>query len=152
VHITPAEWDGPVVRRLTDAQQAEIIALYGGKNEPGTPPSAADIPVVLVALDDDGEPLGCGALRSLGGGLAEVKRMYVVPAARRRGVSRAMLAALEEEARRRGWHTLRLETGPLQTAAIALYGAAGYRSIPAFGGYAGDPRAEHSRFFERTLP
>jgi GNAT superfamily N-acetyltransferase len=152
VRIEPASWDDPVVRRLTDDQQAEVRELYGGKTEPGKPPSAADITMVLVARDDDGEPLGCGALRSLGDGVAEVKRMYVVPAARRRGVSRAVLAALEEEARRRGWSTLRLETGPLQTAAIALYESAGYRPIPAFGGYAGDPLAEHSLYFELVLP
>lgn len=78
--------------------------------------------------------------------------MYVVPAARGHGVSRALLTGLEQAARTRGWTTLGLETGPLQTAAIALYSSAGYRPIPAFGGYAGDPRAEHSLFFERTLP
>ena len=104
-----------------------------------------------MARDDDGTPLGCGALRALGDGAAEVKRMYVVPAARRRGVSRAVLVALEEAARSRGWTTLRLETGPLQTAAVALYESGGYRPIAAFGGYAGDPRATHSLFFERTL-
>ena len=152
MRIEEAAWDDPDVQRLTGDQQAEIIELYGGKTEPGRPPSAADISVVLVARDDDGTPVGCGALRALGGGAAEVKRMYVVPAARRRGVSRVLLVALEEAARTRGWTTLRLETGPLQTAAVALYESGGYRPIAAFGGYADDPRATHSLFFERTLP
>lgn len=152
MRIEEAAWDDPDVQRLTDDQQAEIIELYGGKTEPGRPPSAADISVVLVARDDDGTPVGCGALRALGDGAAEVKRMYVVPAARRRGVSRVLLVALEEAARTRGWTTLRLETGPLQTAAVALYESGGYRPIAAFGGYADDPRATHSLFFERTLP
>lgn len=152
MRIEEAAWDDPDVQRLTGDQQAEIIELYGGKTEPGRPPSAADISVVLVARDDDGTPVGCGALRALGGGAAEVKRMYVVPAARRRGVSRVLLVALEEAARTRGWTTLRLETGPLQTAAVALYESGGYRPIAAFGGYAGDPQATHSLFFERTLP
>lgn len=151
MRIEEAAWDDPDVQRLAGDQQAEVIALYGGKTEPGSPPSAADISVVLVARDDDGAPLGCGALRALGGSVAEVKRMYVVPAARRRGVSRAVLAGLEAAARSRGWTTLRLETGPLQTAAIGLYESGGYRPIAAFGGYAGDPRATHSLFFERTL-
>lgn len=150
--VQQAEWDDADVQRLTTDQQVEIQGLYGGKSEPGRPPSAADISVVLVARDDDGTALGCGALRVLGDGVAEVKRMYVVPTARGRGVSRAVLAALEEAARERGWTTLRLETGPLQTAAVGLYASAGYRRIGAFGGYAGDPKAADSIFFERTLP
>ena len=152
MRIEPAAWDDPVVQQLAGDQQAEIIELYGGKTEPGRPPSAADISVVLVARDDDGTPLGCGALRVLDEGVAEVKRMYVVPTARRRGVSRAVLRALEEAARARGWTTLRLETGPLQRAAIGLYESGGYSPIAAFGGYAGDPKAADSLFFQRLLP
>ena len=149
--IEEAAWDDAVVQQLAGDQQAEIIELYGGKTEPGRPPSAADISVVLVARDDDGTPLGCGALRALGDGVAEVKRMYVVPSRRGHGVSRSLLAGLENAAQQRGWTTLRLETGPLQTAAIALYESGGYRPIAAFGGYAGDPRAVTSLFFEREL-
>ena len=144
-------WDDPDVQRLTEAQQVEVRARYDGKDEPGTHPSAADVSVVVLARDDDGTPLGCGALRALGDGVAEVKRMYVVPAARGRGVSRAVLAALEAAARASGWTTLRLETGPRQPEAIGLYVSAGYRPIPAFGAYVGDPDAEHSLFFERPV-
>ena len=151
MQIHQAEWDDADVQRLSDDQQAEVRARYGGKDEPGTHPSAADVSVVLVARDDDGTALGCGALRALGNGVAEVKRMYVVPAARGRGVSRAVLAALEDAARERGWTTLRLETGPMQPEAIGLYTSAGYLPIEAFGAYVGDPDAEHSLFFERLL-
>ncbi|HEY4625129.1 MAG TPA: GNAT family N-acetyltransferase, partial [Blastococcus sp.] len=122
--IEAAFWDDSGVQRLTTDQQAEIRARYGGKEEPGAKPSAADVSVVLVAREDDGTPLGCGALRALGEDVAEVKRMYVVPAARGRGVSKAVLAALEDAARERGWTTLRLETGSLQPEAIGLYTAA----------------------------
>ena len=61
--------------------------------------------------------------------------MYVVPAARGRGVSKVVLAALEDAARERGWTTLCLETGPRQPEAIALYSGAGYRPTTAFGAY-----------------
>ena len=149
--LEEAFWDDPDVQRLSTDQQVEVRARYGGKEEPGTHPSAADVSVVVVARDDDGTALGCGALRSLGNGAAEVKRMYVVPAARGRGVAKAVLAALEAAARERGWTTLRLETGPLQPEAIALYRGAGYREIRAFGDYAGDPDAADSLFFERRL-
>jgi GNAT superfamily N-acetyltransferase len=151
VKVVAAAWDDADVQHLTAAQQAEIRARYGGKGEPGTPPSAADVNVVLVARDEDGTALGCGALRALGDDAAEVKRMYVVPSARGLGVSKALLAGLEDAARDRGWTTLRLETGARQPEAVGLYSGAGYRPIGAFGAYVGAPDAEDSLFFERML-
>ncbi|HKX71843.1 MAG TPA: GNAT family N-acetyltransferase, partial [Acidimicrobiales bacterium] len=68
----------------------------------------------------------------------EIKRMYTAPAARRRGVSRALLARLETEAVRLGYRRLQLETGDRQPEAIALYESAGYGHIPTYGQYAGD--------------
>jgi GNAT superfamily N-acetyltransferase len=149
VQLAPAAWDDPDVQRLTAAQQAELRARYEGGLEPGTPPSAADVAVVLLARDAGGEAVACGALRPLGDDVAEIKRMYVVPAARGRGVSKLVLAGLEAAARHRGWTTLRLETGPRQPEAIALYEGAGYRPIPAFGDYADD--ADDSLYYERVL-
>jgi GNAT superfamily N-acetyltransferase len=151
VKVEAAFWDDVDVQRLAAEQQAEVRARYDGKGEPGTPPSASDISVVLVARDDDANALGCGALRVLGDGVAEVKRMYVAPAARGRGVAKAVLAGLEEAARERGWTTLRLETGPRQPEAIGLYSQAGYRPIEAFGAYVDAPDADDSLFFERFL-
>jgi GNAT superfamily N-acetyltransferase len=149
VRLAPAAWDDADVRRLTAAQQAELRARYEGGQEPGTPPSAADVAVVLVARDVGGEAVGCGALRPLGDGVAEIKRMYVVPAARGRGLSKLVRAGLEAAARDRGWTTLRLETGPRQPEAVALYEGAGYRPIAAFGPYADD--ADDSLFYERVI-
>ena len=149
VRLAPAAWDDADVRRLTAAQQAELRARYEGGQEPGTPPSAADVAVVLVARDAGGEAVGCGALRPLEDGVAEIKRMYVVPAARGRGLSKLVLAGLEAAARDRGWTTLRLETGPRQPEVVALYEGAGYRRIAAFGPYADD--ADDSLFYERVL-
>ena len=151
MRVGAASWDDAEVQRLTTAQQAELRARYDGDTEPGTPPSAADVSVVLVARDDDGTAVGCGALRALGGDVAEVKRMFVVPAARGRGVSKLLLAGLEDAARARGWTTLRLETGPRQPEAIALYEGAGYRAIPAFGAYVEEPDAGCSLYYERVL-
>ncbi len=150
VRVSPAGWDDPVVQQLTAAQRAELVARYGGDLEPGVKPSAADVAVVLVATDVDGTPVGCGALRRLDAGVAEIKRMYVVPAARRRGLARTLLTALEAEAAGRGWTTLRLEVGPAQPDAVALYTGAGYRPIAAFGNYVGD-RDDWSLYFERSL-
>jgi GNAT superfamily N-acetyltransferase len=149
-HLSPAAWDDPVVRQLTAAQQDEVRARYDGHGEPGVPPSADDVAVVLVARDDDGTPMGCGALRPLGPDAAEVKRMYVVPAARSLGIGRLVLAGLEAAALERGWTTLRLETGERQPEAIGLYTRAGYRPIDAFGHYVDDDD-EWALYFERTL-
>ena len=129
----------------------ELRARYGGAGEPGTPPSAADVSVVLVARDAAGAALGCGALRHLGDEVAEVKRMYVVPQARGLGVSKAILAELEAAARARGWTRLRLETGPRQPEAVGLYERAGYRPIEAFGAYIDASDAAESLFYERVL-
>jgi GNAT superfamily N-acetyltransferase len=85
----------------------------------------------------DGSPIGCGAVRRIEPAVAEIKRMYVAPPARGRGVGRLILAALEEEARRLGVQRLVLETGPRQPEAIALYRRAGFTEIPLFGEYIG---------------
>jgi GNAT superfamily N-acetyltransferase len=151
VRIEPAAWDDHEVRALTDAQQEELRARYDGDTEPGTPPSAADVALVLVARDADGTAVGCGALREIGPGVAELKRMYVVPGARGRGVSRWVLTALEAAAVERGWTTLRLETGPRQPEAIGLYESAGHRPIEAFGVYVDEPDAGCSLYYERVL-
>jgi GNAT superfamily N-acetyltransferase len=151
VTIAPASWDDDDVRALTAAQQRELRARYDGAGEPGTPPSASDVSVVLVARDGAGAVVACGALRALGADVAELKRMYVVPVARRRGLSKALLTALEASAAARGWTTLRLETGPRQPEAIALYEGAGYRPIDAFGAYVDAPDAAESLFYERVL-
>ena len=148
--LSPTSWSDPRVQELSDAQQAELRERYDGRGESGTPPTAEDVAVVLLLTEDDGTPVGCGALRPLEPGVAELKRMYVVPAARGRGLSRRVLTGLEDVARERGWTTLRLETGPLQHEAIALYERSGYRPIEAFGHYRDEPD-EWSRYYEKEL-
>jgi GNAT superfamily N-acetyltransferase len=115
-------------------------------------PLAAEDPrsprfVFLVAYSN-GEAVGCGAVRELESDVGEVKRMFVRPRWRRRGVARQILAALESEGRRRGYAALRLETGSGQPEAIALYRSAGYVEIAPFGEYVGNPV---SVCFEKTI-
>jgi GNAT superfamily N-acetyltransferase len=92
----------------------------------------------LVAYAGD-HPLACGAIRLLDAETAEIKRMYVHPDARGRGVGRRLLAALEVEARILGARKMVLETGPRQPEAIALYSSAGFSRIGAFGEYDSSP-------------
>jgi putative acetyltransferase len=88
----------------------------------------------------DGIPLGCGAVRLLDANTAEVKRMYVTPEARGQGVGKAVLAALETEARRIGARWLLLETGIRQTAALRLYEGSGFCYIEPYGEYRQSPK------------
>ncbi|MEW6707981.1 MAG: GNAT family N-acetyltransferase [Pseudomonadota bacterium] len=111
-------------------------------NDPAVPGS-----VYLVAYGG-GVPVGCGALRPLQPGVAEVRRMYVSHDARRRGVAASILHALEQHALALGYSVLRLETGRRQAPAIALYERCGFRHIAPFGAYAGDPM---SVCFEKRL-
>jgi putative acetyltransferase len=149
VEIEARSWDDVDGAALRVAQRAELDARYGSDDhEPGTPPSAADIDLFLVATIG-GEAVGCGALRRLDGSTAEVKRMYVAPRSRGSGVSTAILAALESAAVERGWTTIRLETGPAQPDAMRFYEREGYREIPLFGAYQG---SDVSVCYEKALP
>jgi putative acetyltransferase len=146
--IEDRPWDDPAGAALRTEQELELDARYGGADhEPGAQPSAGDVDVFLVARRDQ-TPVGCGALRRLDDSSAEIKRMYVTPAARGTGVATAILRALEHHAAERGWPVLRLETGIEQPDARRFYEREGYQQIPLFGVYVG---SELSVCYERTL-
>lgn len=105
------------------------------------PPAGA----LLVAYDGE-QPLACGGVRVLAPGLAEIKRMYVAPSARGRGIGRTLLQALEAAAADLGCDRARLDTAASFTEAVALYRSAGYNDIPD---YNGNPHA--SVWMERRL-
>ena len=149
VTVQARDWADPDGKRLRAAQRAELDARYGcDDHEPGTAPSAQDIAVFLVAIDPDGCARGCGALRLLDPGAAEIKRMFVEPDARGSGVATAILRALEDHARALGITTLKLETGWGQPDAIRFYEREGYLRIENFGPYVG---ADISRCYARRL-
>jgi GNAT superfamily N-acetyltransferase len=140
LRIAPEPFDSPDAERLRAELKADIAERYGEPDtEPGVKPTAADIHVFLVARSDDGEPIGCGALRRLDAETIEIKRMYVRSRYRGSGVAPEILRALEEEAGRAGAARVVLETGTLQHEAIALYRRHGYERIPCFGAYATSP-------------
>ncbi|MFN8621937.1 MAG: GNAT family N-acetyltransferase, partial [Chloroflexota bacterium] len=94
-----------------------------------------------------GVPVGCGGVKLHDGGIAEVKRLWIAPAARGRGLGARLLAELEARARTAGATTARLETNGALTEAVALYRRTGYREIPRFSA---EPYAQH--WFEKPLP
>ena len=117
---------------------AEMADLYDGLdlNAPGMPkagPAELGPPggIYLVGYRD-GDPVCGGGLKRLPDGTCEIKRMYVVPTARRGGVARALLAALEDAARDLGYRIARLDTGSRQPHAQAFYEASGYQRVENF--------------------
>jgi GNAT superfamily N-acetyltransferase len=94
----------------------------------------------------DGTIAGCGALKRIDSGIAEIKRMWTAPGMRGRGVARRVLQTLESIARELGVATLRLETNRTLIEAQALYRQQGYAEVPAFNG---EPYAHH--WFEKRL-
>jgi GNAT superfamily N-acetyltransferase len=103
--------------------------------------------LILAYLDD--AAVGCGAVRRLDETTAELKRMYVAPHARGRGIGRAIVEVLEGEARLLGVVKVVLETGTRLAPAIRLYESMGYRPIPLFGEYLASP--ETSLCFGKLL-
>ncbi|HWC34795.1 MAG TPA: GNAT family N-acetyltransferase [Mycobacteriales bacterium] len=142
-------YDGPTAQQLIGAVQAEYVVRYGGPDDSPVDPSEFAPPNGLFLIGYlDNTPVAMGGLRRHGAGEVEIKRMYVVPEARGRGLSRVMLAGLEERARRLGASRIVLETGQRQPEAISLYESSGYQRIPGFGHYAEAPL---SISFEKKL-
>ncbi len=126
----------PPARDLIAAMVDELEAFYGRIDRPGMPSATpADFApprgVCLVGYLG-GEPVCVGAVKGLGDDLAEIKRMFVAPAGRSRGMARRLLAALEAAARDLGYTRARLDTGPEQPHAKVLYISAGYTEIPDY--------------------
>jgi len=146
----------PDAMRLVEEVQHEYVVRYGGRDDKPLDPSMFEDPTGSFFVGYlDGEPVATGAWRlrsdveALGSSrAAEIKRMYVAPAARGRALARAMLGHLESTARESGAEVIILETGSAQPEAIALYRSSGYTPIPGFGHYAWSPE---NRCFARPL-
>lgn len=125
-------------RGLVQAYVDEIAATFPHGFDPDasvsadpdevTPPHGA----FLVVRDDDGTPVGCGAVKLLDPTTAEVKRMWLHPSTRGRGAGRLLLAALEDTARQLGATRGVLDTNETLTAAIALYERTGWRATAPY--------------------
>lgn len=161
LEIAPEALTSPVATALVAALNGELAAFYP---EPGAthfrldPTEVAAGSGVFLVAHWSGLPVGCGALRrlreagiirELGPGVGELKRMYVAPELRGKGIGRALLTRLEAEARALGLTRLVLETGTRQTEALTLYRRAGFTEIPAYGEYSASTGT--SVCFEKVL-
>ena len=89
----------------------------------------------FLVLQHEGRTVAGGGIRRWSADTCEVKRMWTAPDQRRRGHAMVILRGLEDLARSRGYGRVRLETGPAQPEALALYTRAGYTRIPVYGRY-----------------
>ena len=149
-----------MIIRREDPGQADIVPLLedGERNSAELYPAESNHHLPLEALraddvhffvgrDEAGRPLATGAI-VLNGAWVEIKRMWVVPAARGRGLSTAILTRLLAEAKGHGASVARLETGVASHAALALYRSAGFAEREPFADYKPDPL---SVFMEKPL-
>jgi DNA-binding MarR family transcriptional regulator/GNAT superfamily N-acetyltransferase len=149
VTLAPADPASPDARHCLLAYAAELRERFpeGYDDADLSSPAEMSGPAgVLLLVHDENGPAGCGALRPSAPGVAELRHLWIAPAARGLGLARRMLAALEEQAAERGHDTVRLNTHGVLTEAIALYRTSGYAEIPAYGD---DPHGQ--LFFEKHL-
>jgi DNA-binding MarR family transcriptional regulator/GNAT superfamily N-acetyltransferase len=157
IRIAVTDPGHPDARYCLQAYIDELARRFDGGFDPALSISAADPELrppagLFLVATRQGEPVGCGALKfhppapPETSAPAEVKRMWVAPAARGLGLGRRLLAELEARAAASGVQVLRLETNRTLAEAIGLYQAAGYREVPAFND---EPYAHH--WFEKTL-
>ncbi len=141
--VRRADAAAPETLRLVQHLWDELGNLYPELSAaPFSPDEIAGERAGFVIAWLAGEPVGCGAWRPLSEaepGVVEIKRMYVEPALRRRGIAHAILNQLESLAQADGYSVARLETGSRQPLAIRLYETSGYHQIEPFGRYRDDP-------------
>jgi GNAT superfamily N-acetyltransferase len=140
--LRPLPYDHPVAAYLVEQVQQEYVQRYGGRDA-AVVDAAEFLPPrgIFLVAEVDGEPAGCGAWRALSPGVVEIKRVYVEPAFRRRGLAQAIVVALEAGAARAGHGSVVLNTGQEQPEALALYADLGYGPIEGYGIYACSPGA-----------
>jgi GNAT superfamily N-acetyltransferase len=135
-------YDDPVAHYLVEQVQEEYVVRYGGRDAAAVEPAEFVPPSGLFLVAEiDGVPAGCGAWRALPEGMAEIKRVYVEPAFRRRGLAQVIVAELEAAAARAGHASVVLNTGRQQPEALALYADLGYEPVRGYGIYACAPDA-----------
>jgi len=126
----------PPATDLVAAMIDEMSQYYGRIDVPGAPTATpADFSPpggAFVVAVEDGRAIAGGGIKRLDDEACELKRMYVVPEERGRGLGRVLLEALEDEARRLGYAVARLDTGPEQPGVQRMFEAAGYRPIGNF--------------------
>lgn len=147
--IEPVDPDTPEVKVMIDALDDFQGELYPAEsNHLDNLDTLKKDNVVMLGVKNDDTLMGIGAVKFMDG-YAEIKRMFIPPDHRKKGLGKIILEHLEHAAMARGLNCIRLETGVYQDPAIALYEAAGFYKISNFADYQDDPL---SVFMEKELP
>jgi GNAT superfamily N-acetyltransferase len=142
VTLRALRYDDAVAQDLVEQVQQEYVERYGGRDEAVVDPAEFLPPQGLfLAAEVDGVPVGSGAWRALGAGVAEIKRVYVAPGLRRRGLAQLIVAVLEASAAQAGCRSVVLNSGARQPEALRLYEGLGYGPVTPYGVYACAPDA-----------
>ncbi|HEY1828700.1 MAG TPA: GNAT family N-acetyltransferase [Acidimicrobiales bacterium] len=136
VEFRPCDPEVAPASELLSEMRVELAELYADPARLDVPvlnPSDLRPPVGIYLVGFDGESaIAGGGVRGLSEGTAEIKRMFVRPVARSRGMAGLLLTALERQAAELGYGAVRLDTGPKQQHALRLYRSAGYQDIPPY--------------------
>jgi putative acetyltransferase len=149
--IRERDLDSPDVAPLLELAQLELNLRYPEENPHPRPLEPGEFRAhegCFLAVWQGDHFVGCGGIRRWDAQTAEVKRMFVEAAARRRGLGRLILENLEIKARELGYRLIRLETAQRQPEAIALYEQAGFKRIAPYGEFLNSPL---SLCFEKAL-
>ena len=147
--ITLERPDSPDAVLLIAELEAFLQPLYPAESQHGySVEKLIAEAVTFFVIRENETPAGCGGIKLFGTEYGEIKRMYLRPRFRGRGLGTLLLGRLEEYARSQKVGLLRLETGIHQHAAISLYERLGFRRIPPFAEYWDDPL---SVFFEKRI-
>lgn len=134
---------------LLDRSDLDLESRYAPEHiDTVSPSELTQVDTIFLVARRSGQAVGCGAIVPIDHKTAEIKRMFVDLSARRQGVGRVLLEALENAASELKFDVLRLETGDRQPEAVALYVSAGYAPIVSYGEYLAD---RHSLCFEKRL-
>jgi GNAT superfamily N-acetyltransferase len=126
--------DRPEVVELLWEMRREFDRIYGEVTTDPPPKGQFSSPrAAFLVVRYEGRLVACGAFRPWDEGTAEVKRVFVTPTLRRRGIGRLMMDKLEGQARRLGYRRMFLETGDRQSEAMEMYISLGYRRVPCHG-------------------
>ena len=127
--------DNPEFRGLIIRLDQELWARYGAEQAEYDRHNKIESNRTVVVAYVTGEAVGCGCFKPFDQSSIEIKRMYVSPTHRGKGIALAIIKELEQWAIEEGFYKAVLETGVKQPEAIAVYSKAGYSQVPNFGPY-----------------
>jgi putative acetyltransferase len=148
ITISRTDSDNPDFQKLTRELDIELCKIYNTRPEDFEEYNRITNLKTVLLVYDNGHAVACGCFKEFDKSTVELKRMYVIPAFRGRGIASAMVAELETWAQETGHRAAILETGKKQSEAISMYHKSGYSRIPA---YSKETESENSVCMKKQL-